>query len=105
MSSTALIIIDVQNDFCEGGSVEVKGSSEMIKTINKIRNSKKFDFVFHSQDFHPKNHCSFASNHENKKPFEFQLLKTGKNQYLWPVHCVQGTKGAEFHSNLIIKEE
>eukprot|EP01080_Neovahlkampfia_damariscottae_P011670 gene11670-4906_t len=101
---SALIIIDVQNDFCQEGSIEVKGSLEMIKTINKIRASKQFDFVFHSQDFHPINHCSFAQNHEGKSPFEFQLLKTGKNQYLWPVHCVQNSKGAQFHPNLIVKD-
>jgi nicotinamidase/pyrazinamidase len=103
--ATALIIIDVQNDFCEGGSVEVKKASELFPIINKLRDSKKFDFIFHSQDWHPKNHCSFASNHEGEKPFTTIMLKTGRKQFLWPNHCVQHSNGAKFHPKLIVGEE
>ncbi len=96
MNKNALIIVDVQNDFCPSGSLEVKEGDKIIPIINKI--AAKFFKVIATQDWHPENHLSFAKNH-NKKVFE--TIKIGKiTQVLWPEHCVQGTKGAEFHKDL-----
>mgnify|MGYP006278894239 CR=1 FL=1 len=93
----ALIIIDVQNDFCEGGSLAVEDSNAIIPIINKI--SDKFHNVVATQDWHPENHMSFASNHEGKEPYD-EIEIEGRQQTLWPDHCVRGTKGAEFHPDL-----
>jgi len=98
----ALIIVDVQNDFCEGGSLEVKNASEIIPRINDIRKNHQFDLIVLSADWHPQNHCSFHSNHPGSKLFEpFFLEKTQTNQVMWPDHCVQETFGAEFHKDLV----
>jgi len=93
----ALIIVDVQNDFLPGGSLAVPGGDKIIDVINKLQNS--FDLVVLTQDWHPQNHKSFASNHINKKPFDVIELNSIQ-QTLWPDHCVQGTFGAEFSSLL-----
>jgi nicotinamidase/pyrazinamidase len=93
----ALVIVDVQNDFMPGGQLEVPQGNMIIPLINRLQN--KFDLVLASQDWHPKNHKSFASNHLNKKPFE-RIILNGLEQILWPDHCVQGTIGAEFHPEL-----
>ncbi len=93
----ALIIVDVQNDFCKGGALEVKNADEVVKVINSI--SDKFDKVIATQDWHPANHRSFASNNKNVKPLDMIELN-GVMQIMWPDHCVQGSKGAEFHPNL-----
>jgi nicotinamidase/pyrazinamidase len=93
----ALLIIDAQNDFCPGGSLEVSDGDQIIPVINKLSN--EFDVVIQTQDWHPKNHSSFASSHENKKSFETTEMPYG-TQVLWPDHCVQGSRGAEFHSGL-----
>ena len=90
MNKSALIIVDVQNDFCEGGSLAVKNAHEIIPYINEIQT--KFDMVILTQDWHPANHASFASNN-GKEPF---ALDEWEN-VLWPDHCVQGTPGADFH--------
>ena len=95
----ALIVVDVQNDFCEGGALEVKNGNEVIPVINKLVNSKKFDFIIATQDWHPRNHKSFASNHKNKNVYDVIELN-GIMQVLWPDHCIQRTKGARFHSEL-----
>ncbi|MBL3656446.1 bifunctional nicotinamidase/pyrazinamidase [Fulvivirga sediminis] len=93
----ALIIVDVQNDFTPGGSLEVQSGDKIIPTINKLQ--EQFDLVIATQDWHPASHKSFASNHENAKPFD--KIKLNKlDQTLWPDHCVQGSKGAEFHPDL-----
>ena len=92
-----LIIIDVQNDFVPGGSLAVPGGREIVPVINKIQ--PEFDLVIATQDWHPQNHTSFASNHKNKKPLE-KIKLGGVEQILWPDHCVQGSKGAEFHPEL-----
>lgn len=94
----ALIIIDVQNDFLPGGPLEVKNGNEIIPVINKIQN--KFDLIVATQDWHPKEHKSFAVNN-NKKPGEIIQLN-GKNQIMWPAHCIQETKGADFAKDLNI---
>lgn len=93
----ALVIVDVQNDFLEKGSLAVPNGNEVIPIINKLQN--KFDLIIATQDWHPKNHKSFATQHSNKKVFD-QIELNGQTQTLWPTHCVQGTLGAEFHSDL-----
>lgn len=93
----ALLIVDVQNDFCPGGALEVPNGSDIIPTINKL--SQKFDVVVQTQDWHPAGHSSFASSHDGKEPFETIDMPYGE-QVLWPDHCVQGSKGAEFHPEL-----
>lgn len=95
----ALIIVDVQNDFCDGGALEVKQGNDVIPVINNLVKSKKFDFVIATQDWHPKNHKSFASNHNNKNVYDVIKLN-GISQVLWPDHCVQRTKGSRFHKDL-----
>lgn len=99
----ALIIVDVQNDFCEGGSLEVPNANTIIPYINKIQQEKTYDEIILTQDFHPSNHKSFASNHAGKKVGEVIQLND-MPQILWPNHCVQNTKGTEFHSELNIKK-
>lgn len=93
----ALLIIDVQNDFMPGGSLAVPNGNEIVPVINEFQ--KDFDLVISTQDWHPKNHRSFAVNHKNKKVFE-EIEWKGQSQTLWPEHCLQGTKGAEFHPDL-----
>lgn len=93
----ALLIIDVQNDFIPGGSLEVPGGDEIVPVINGLMG--RFELVLATQDWHPKDHMSFASNHKGKKPFE-EIVHQGLDQILWPDHCVQGTSGAAFHSDL-----
>lgn len=98
MSKTsALIIIDVQNDFCEGGALAVSGGSDVVAPINAM--IPNFETVILTQDWHPQNHQSFASNHSGKSPFEVIQVSYGA-QVLWPDHCVQGNKGAQFHEDL-----
>ena len=96
----SLIIIDVQNDFCPGGALAVKAGDQIIPIINKI--SPNFDKVIATQDWHPKNHVSFAQTH-NKQPYETIIIH-GIEQALWPNHCVPGTFGAELHKDLNSKE-
>lgn len=93
-----LLIVDVQNDFIPGGSLSVPDGEKIVPIINDLQD--KFDLVIASQDWHPQDHVSFASNHDGKSTFE-EIQLHGKPQTLWPDHCVQGTKGAEFHPDLI----
>ncbi|MCW9706525.1 bifunctional nicotinamidase/pyrazinamidase [Fodinibius salsisoli] len=93
----ALLIIDVQNDFCPGGALEVPNGDQIIPTINAL--SKRFDVVIQTQDWHPAGHSSFASSHEGKQPFDTTDMPYG-TQVLWPDHCVQGSDGADFHPDL-----
>ena len=93
----ALIIIDLQNDFCPGGALAVPGGDSVIEVIHEI--APKFEHVILTQDWHPAGHLSFASSHAGKRPFEQIELSYGA-QTLWPDHCVQGSKGAEFHPAL-----
>jgi len=97
----ALIIVDVQSDFCEGGSLAVPDADEIILPINTIRDA--YDVVVLTQDWHPADHKSFASNHKGKKVFDVVALN-GLKQVLWPDHCVQDTKGAQFHPDLIRRD-
>jgi len=94
--NNCLIITDVQNDFCPGGALAIKGGDEIIPVINDM--SRHFDKVVATQDWHPRGHISFASTHD-KKPYE--VINIGRiKQVLWPEHCVPGTFGAAFHKNL-----
>jgi nicotinamidase/pyrazinamidase len=96
----AFIIVDVQNDFCPGGSLAVSGGDRIIPVINKVRDS--FDIVVATKDWHPKGHKSFASSHPEKMPGDIITLH-GIPQILWPEHCVQNTLGSEFHQALDIR--
>jgi nicotinamidase/pyrazinamidase len=93
----ALIIIDVQNDFCPGGALAVAGGDEIIPRINAMMD--EFAVRVLTQDWHPANHASFAANHAGAAPFSMVEMDYGP-QVLWPTHCVQGTAGAAFHRDL-----
>jgi nicotinamidase/pyrazinamidase len=93
----ALIIIDVQNDFCPGGSLAVAGGDQIVAPINAMIDD--FAAVILTQDWHPQNHSSFADNHDGMDPFSVIDMPYGQ-QVLWPVHCVQGTAGSKFHNDL-----
>ncbi|MCC5930229.1 MAG: bifunctional nicotinamidase/pyrazinamidase [Cyclobacteriaceae bacterium] len=93
----ALIIVDVQNDFLPGGALAVTDGDAILPLINEIQ--KDFELIVATQDYHPPNHASFASNHPDKKPGDIIDLQ-GIKQVLWPVHCVQGSGGAEFSPEL-----
>jgi nicotinamidase/pyrazinamidase len=92
-----LLIIDVQNDFLSGGTLEVPGANMIVPVINRIQ--KYFDLVIATQDWHPEDHKCFASNHVGKKPFD-EIKLSGMPQTLWPDHCIQGSRGAELHQSL-----
>lgn len=94
-----LIIVDIQNDFFPGGSLGVDGAPEVIPIINALL--PKFDHLIATQDWHPKDHASFAENHEGKEPGD-RIEIHGVEQILWPAHCVQNTKGSEFVAELEI---
>lgn len=93
----ALLLIDIQNDFIPGGSLAVPGADEIIAICNELQ--QKFEVVVATQDWHPKNHKSFAANHTGKNVFEVMDLN-GLPQVLWPNHCIQGSSGAEFSKEL-----
>lgn len=92
-----LLIIDAQNDFMPGGALAVPEGDEIVPLINELQ--PKFELVIATQDWHPAVHASFASSHDEGK--EFEVIKLGGlDQVLWPDHCVQNTKGADFHPGL-----
>jgi nicotinamidase/pyrazinamidase len=97
---TALLIIDVQNDFCPGGNLAVEEGDRIIPTINAI--AGRFPMVVATKDWHPQGHISFASRHPGKNVQDTVETPDG-NQILWPDHCVQGTPGAEFHPDLDLR--
>lgn len=94
----ALIVVDVQNDFCEGGVLAVPGANEIIPYINLLMENETYDQIVLTQDWHPANHKSFASNNGRKVGETISL--NGIPQFMWPDHCVQETDGAEFHPTL-----
>ncbi|MBL9075680.1 bifunctional nicotinamidase/pyrazinamidase [Tabrizicola sp.] len=96
-ANEALIVIDVQNDFCPGGALAVAGGDEIISRINGLMT--EFPTVVLTQDWHPADHTSFADNHPGAEPFSLIDMPYGP-QVLWPTHCVQGTEGAEIHWTL-----
>jgi len=93
----ALILVDIQNDFMPTGSLPVAHGDEVVPVANRVQ--RQFELVVATQDWHPANHGSFASNHPGCKPGDMTELG-GLPQILWPDHCVQGTPGAEFHRDL-----
>ena len=95
-----LLVIDVQNDFCPGGALAVPGGDETPALISDL--SHEFPHVILTQDWHPRDHLSFASSHPGAKPFTTVEMPYGP-QVLWPDHCVQGTEGAEFHPELKVE--
>lgn len=97
MADEALIVIDVQNDFCPGGALAVGGGDEVVPVINRL--IERFEHVVLTQDWHPAGHSSFASSHPGRDAFASIDMPYG-SQTLWPDHCIQGTKGAEFHPDL-----
>ncbi len=94
-----LIVIDVQNDFCPGGHLAVSGGDEIVPVINQLATG--FERVVLTQDWHPRGHSSFASQHEGAAPFTQIAMPYGP-QTLWPDHCIIGSKGAKFHKDLDI---
>jgi nicotinamidase/pyrazinamidase len=99
--SDALLVIDVQNDFCPGGSLAISNGNEVVPIINRL--VKQFRHVILTQDWHPTGHESFASSHAGKCVYDSFEAPYGP-QTLWPDHCVQGTKGAEFHKDLDVSK-
>lgn len=95
--TNALIVIDVQNDFCPGGALAVPQGDAIVSGINE--RIADFDAVILTQDWHPSGHSSFATSHKDKAPYELVTMPYGP-QVLWPDHCVQGSTGAEFHEAL-----
>ncbi|MFY0635592.1 MAG: bifunctional nicotinamidase/pyrazinamidase [Vannielia sp.] len=97
MPDSALIVIDVQNDFCPGGALAVEGGDAIVPGINALM--AEFPAVVLTQDWHPEGHSSFASGHPGAEPFSMIDMPYGP-QVLWPDHCIQGSGGAEFHADL-----
>lgn len=93
----ALIVIDIQNDFCPGGALAVADGDAIIPRVNALMD--EFPTVVLTQDWHPHHHASFAANHPGAAPFSLTDMTYGP-QVLWPVHCVQATEGADFHPGL-----
>ena len=95
----AFLAIDVQNDFCAGGALAVPDGEAVIAPVNRLMGH--FAHVVATQDWHPADHASFAANHEGAAAFSTVAMPYGA-QTLWPIHCVQGTKGANFHPGLAL---
>ncbi|MDB6181129.1 bifunctional nicotinamidase/pyrazinamidase [Paracoccus fistulariae] len=95
--SRALIVIDMQNDFCPGGALAVEGGDQIVQPINRLMT--QFDAVILTQDWHPADHASFADNHPGAQPLSMTQMPYGP-QVLWPAHCVIGSEGAHFHAGL-----
>jgi nicotinamidase/pyrazinamidase len=98
--NNCLIITDIQNDFCPGGALAVAEGDKIIPIVNTL--ARKFDKVVATQDWHPPGHASFASTH-NKEPYDIITIDEIQ-QVLWPVHCVTGSFGADFHKDLDLRE-
>lgn len=97
----ALLLVDIQNGFCPGGNLPVPEGDKVVPVANRLIEEGGYDVIVASQDWHPANHGSFASQHPGRRPFEMGEL-CGQPQMLWPDHCVQGTADAEFHPDLDI---
>jgi nicotinamidase/pyrazinamidase len=94
-----LLVVDVQNDFCDGGALAVPGGQQVVPVIHRI--APAFRHVVLTQDWHPRDHHSFASNHPGRAPFDTVESSLG-SQVLWPDHCIQNTLGAAFHPHLLL---
>lgn len=97
LEHSALLLVDLQNDFCAGGALAVPQGDEVVSIANALQPS--FSLVVATQDWHPHDHMSFAENHADAAIGDTMMVD-GISQTLWPVHCVQGTRGAEFHPHL-----
>ena len=95
----ALLLIDIQNGFCPGGNLPVAQGDQIVPVANALMASGRYDLVVASQDWHPANHGSFASQHPGKAPFDIGEL-SGKPQMMWPDHCVQGSQDAAVHKDI-----
>jgi nicotinamidase/pyrazinamidase len=93
----ALLLVDLQNDFCPGGALAVPDGDAVVPVANRL--AQRFDYVLLTQDWHPPAHRSFASQHPGKAAFDTVTMPYGE-QTLWPDHCIQGTEGAALHSGL-----
>ena len=104
-ANAALIIIDVQNDFCPGGALAVENGDRVITPLNALVSlfADRGGRIAATQDWHPIDHASFAASHENKKPGDLIDLPGTKNQVLWPAHCIMGSRGADFHDDIDLK--
>jgi nicotinamidase/pyrazinamidase len=100
LESNALLVVDVQNDFCPGGALGVPDGDAVVAPINRL--ARKFRHIVATQDWHPADHISFASNWKGKRPYEIQRINE-LDQVLWPEHCIQGSAGAAFHPGLHIE--
>jgi nicotinamidase/pyrazinamidase len=100
MTTRALVIVDVQNDFCRGGALPVPDATAILPEVNRL--AEDFPHVFLTQDWHPPGHVSFASAHPGRRPFDRVMLPDppGGERILWPDHCIAGTPGAAFHPGL-----
>ncbi len=96
---SALLVIDIQNDFCPGGALAVAEGDAIIPLVNRL--AAQFSTVVITQDWHPADHISFAANHPGAAPFDMTTLPYGP-QVLWPTHCVMGSAGAALHEGLDI---
>ena len=99
-ANEAIVVIDVQNDFCPGGALAVERGDEVVPEINRI--VRNYPVRIFTQDWHTTGHGSFASSHAGRAPFELIEMPYGP-QVLWPDHCVQGTDGADFHEDLHVE--
>ena len=95
----ALLLVDIQNGFCPGGNLAVADGDKIVPIANRLIESGGYDLIVASQDWHPADHGSFASQHEGQAPFAIGEL-SGKPQVLWPDHCIQGSSDAELHPDL-----
>ena len=95
----ALILVDIQNDFLPGGALAVPDGDQVIAPANALIDRGRFDLIVATQDWHPRDHGSFAANHPGKKIYD-KIDLNGLPQTLWPVHCVQHTRGAELSETL-----
>jgi nicotinamidase/pyrazinamidase len=98
--SDALLVIDMQLDFLPGGALAVADGNDILPGINAL--AARFPHVILTQDWHPRNHISFASTHPGKHPFTDTIKASYGTQHLWPDHCIQGTRGSDLHPNLFI---
>ncbi len=99
VGNDVLLVVDVQNDFCKGGTLAVPSGNEVVPVINEL--ADLFAHTIITQDWHPPDHTSFASQHDGSEPYQTITLDYGE-QVLWPDHCVQQSAGAEFHDKLAV---
>lgn len=100
---TALLVVDIQPDFLPGGALGIGGGDAILAPIRRLLETEPFDCVVATQDWHPKGHISFASSHPGRQPFETITLY-GREQVLWPDHCVAGSPGAALHPSLPLEK-